>query len=144
MPGFFPPSRLLNPKALAPLSHREVCPINGEGSTRRPRCGTPVDCSLIQMDQPGDIGGQSDQDTATRQSEAELADAILNYLSEYPQAMDTLEGISEWWVMRAQVRVEVDALLRILRQLIERGGLEEIGPEENPRYQIKSRPPVDE
>jgi hypothetical protein len=96
------------------------------------------------MDQPDDIGGRSEQETATRQSEAELADAILNYLSEYPQAMDTLEGISEWWVMRAQVRVEVDALLRILRQLVERGGLEEIGPEENPRYQIKSRPPVDE
>jgi hypothetical protein len=96
------------------------------------------------MDQPSDIGGQSDQDPATRQSEAELADAILKYLSEYPQAMDTLEGISEWWVMRAQVRVEVDTLLRILRQLIERGGLEEIGPEENPRYQLKPQPPADE
>jgi hypothetical protein len=96
------------------------------------------------MDQPDDIGGRSEQETATRQSEAELADAILNYLSEYPQAMDTLEGISEWWVMRAQVRVEVDALLRILRELIERGGLEEIGPEGNPRYQLKSRPPAEE
>ncbi|HEX8150636.1 MAG TPA: hypothetical protein VF591_25855 [Pyrinomonadaceae bacterium] len=96
------------------------------------------------MDQQGDTGSQSTQGTAAPQSESELAEAILGYLSEYPQAMDTLEGISEWWVMRAHVRVELGTLVRVLRELTECGYLEETGPEENPRYQLKSRPPADD
>jgi hypothetical protein len=33
-----------------------------------------------------------------------LVRVILAYLAEHPQAMDTIEGIAEWWVRRQEVR----------------------------------------
>jgi len=146
--GLSPPPRLLIPKAVTPLSQAVVRSDAGEGSDGGRLAdrlkyaaarGTPVVISPAQMNQQRDSGGGANQRVAAQQPEAELAHAILDYLSEYPQAMDTLEGISEWWVMRAQVRVELDALLRVLGQLTERGCLERSGPEENPQYQLKSR-----
>ena len=68
----------------------------------------------------------------------EVAEAIVKYLGEHPQAMDTLEGIAEWWVMRQQVRVSVITLTRVLRHLTESGVLEEIGTGEARRYRLKS------
>jgi len=35
---------------------------------------------------------------------ASTADQILTYLSEHPQAQDTMEGIIHWWLL--QVRIE--------------------------------------
>jgi hypothetical protein len=90
-------------------------------------------------DKKSEIEGQPNEGGAAQQDEAELAEAILEYLSEYPHAMDTLEGIAEWWVMREQVRVEVDALVRVLQQLTKDGLLEEIGPDDNPRYRLRSQ-----
>ena len=66
----------------------------------------------------------------------ELAEAILQYLQEHPQASDTLEGIAEWWIMRQQVQVDVDALNSVLRELTKAGFLEEIGEGDNRRYAI--------
>jgi Fe2+ or Zn2+ uptake regulation protein len=71
------------------------------------------------------------------QHDEELAEAILQYLAEHPHAMDTLEGIAEWWLMRQQVRVQVNALARVLRQLTEQGFLEAIGSGEDTRYRLK-------
>jgi hypothetical protein len=89
------------------------------------------------MDQQSKTSNPLNQATAAQQREDELADAILHYLSEYPHAMDTLEGIAEWWLMREQVRVEVDALVRVLQHMVERDLLDEIGSGENVRYQLK-------
>lgn len=72
--------------------------------------------------------------------ETELAQAVIDYLAEHPQAMDTLQGIAEWWVMRQKVRVDVEALARVLRQLTEQGILEQIGSEEDARYHLKEQP----
>lgn len=71
-------------------------------------------------------------------SEQEMAEAILSYLKEHPEASDTLEGIAEWWIMRQRVRVEVDTLKRVLCQLTEGGLLEELGEKENPQYRLKA------
>jgi hypothetical protein len=59
--------------------------------------------------------------------EEDVAEAILGYLSEHPRAMDTLEGIAEWWLVRQQIRVHVAMLRRVLRRLTDEGLLEEIG-----------------
>jgi len=70
--------------------------------------------------------------------EEEMAEAVLQYLAEHPNAMDTLEGITEWWLMRQRVRVEAKRLAKVLRQLTEKGLLEEIGAGENPMYRLKT------
>lgn len=71
------------------------------------------------------------------ESDEEVADAILGYLAEHPQAMDTLEGIAEWWLMRHQVYVNVATLARALSRLTEDDALEGIGTGEHRRYRLK-------
>lgn len=44
-----------------------------------------------------------------------VADEILAYLIKHPQAQDTLEGITEWWLLEQRIRsavAEVDGALR--------------------------------
>ncbi len=74
-----------------------------------------------------------------RRREEEMANAIVEYLAKHPQASDTLEGVAEWWIMRQQVRAEVNRLKKVLHRLKESGVLEEIGEDDNPRYRLKAR-----
>jgi len=67
----------------------------------------------------------------------EVAQSILAYLAEHPQAMDSVEGIAQWWIMRQQVRVNVMKLTQVLRQLVESGLVEEIGEGEQRRYRLR-------
>ena len=69
--------------------------------------------------------------------EDQVAAQILDYLKERPQAMDTLEGIAEWWLMRQRIRMDVAMLAHVLRRLTARGVLEELGPPDDPRYRLK-------
>ena len=71
------------------------------------------------------------------QREEDLARCVLDYLSEHPQATDTLEGIAEWWVMREQVRVDVKLLERVLHRLTEQGFLDEIHGGAQVRFSLK-------
>ena len=73
-----------------------------------------------------------------RVDEDEVAAAIVDYLTERPHAMDTLEGIAEWWLMRQRIRMNVTMLARVVRRLTERGVLEELGPPDEPRYRLKA------
>jgi hypothetical protein len=68
----------------------------------------------------------------------------VNYLAEHPQATDTLEGIAEWWVMREQVRVDVQLLERVLRRLTAEGLLEETYGGAQVRFSLRKRPDRDE
>lgn len=70
--------------------------------------------------------------------EEEIAALIMGYFEEHPQAMDTLEGIAEWWLMRKWVRAEVEALSRVLRQLAERGLVEVSGGGQYQHYRLKT------
>ena len=74
-----------------------------------------------------------------RWREDDIADIILGYLAEHPQASDTLKGIAEWWIMRQQVRVEVETLKSVLRELIESGVLEASGNGDSRRYALKAK-----
>ena len=78
-----------------------------------------------------------------RRREEELADIVLGYLAEHPDASDTLEGIAEWWIMRQQTRVEVTTLAKVLRHLAESSLLEKIEEGDTPRYRlnVKERGP---
>jgi len=66
-----------------------------------------------------------------------VATAILGYLEEHPRAMDTLEGISEWWIARQQIGVNVATVARVLGRLTERGALEVVTANETRLYRRK-------
>ena len=83
------------------------------------------------MDQP------SNEQVDTGRRDAELAEAVMEYLAEFPKAMDTLKGIAEWWVIRRKVRADVEDLTRVLGHLIEQGLLEQIGTGEGAHYRLK-------
>jgi hypothetical protein len=68
----------------------------------------------------------------------QLAEALLAYLSECPNAEDTAAGVTEWWLMRQRVRVQVEAVAKVLSTLVERGVLEETGSGDQRRYRLKS------
>ena len=70
------------------------------------------------------------------ESESDLYRAVVAYLDENPDAMDTLEGIAEWWVMRQRIRTSVSTVARVVGQLVEDGLLEEVGPRERPRFRL--------
>ena len=65
-----------------------------------------------------------------------LTRMILDYLAEHPQAMDTVEGIAEWWVRRQEVRSLVGSVTRIVQRLTEAGILEQIGNGPNSRFRL--------
>jgi Fe2+ or Zn2+ uptake regulation protein len=72
-------------------------------------------------------------------SDDDLAAAVLAYLSECPSAMETAEGVTEWWVMRQRVRAQVEAVARVLDSLVARGVLERVESGERPRYRLKQK-----
>ena len=67
-----------------------------------------------------------------------VAEAFLNYLADRPQAMDTEEGIAEWWLMRQHATAAAETVRKVLKQLIETGRIEAVGAGEHTRYRLKS------
>jgi hypothetical protein len=74
------------------------------------------------------------------EAERDLYRAVLEYLEHNPHAVDTLDGIAEWWVMRQRIETSVTTLSRVLRMLVENGLVEELGPVERPRYRLRRNP----
>src|SRR5215470_7984987 len=97
--------------------------------------------STYTLNQPGALLAQPTFSGVLRVSETQgdddVAHGVLSYLAEHPDAMDTLEGIAEWWVMRQQIRVSVTALARVLRRLTEIGILEETVTGDTRRYRLR-------
>jgi hypothetical protein len=42
--------------------------------------------------------------------EAELATAVMHYLRDHPQAMDSAQGIAEWWVKPQRAGLDMDTV----------------------------------
>jgi predicted transcriptional regulator len=74
---------------------------------------------------------------AENEEERVVAEAFLSYLADRPQAMDTEEGIAEWWLMRQQAKVAAETVKKVLKQLIEKGQIEAVGTGEHTRYRLK-------
>jgi hypothetical protein len=68
--------------------------------------------------------------------------AVLSYLADHPDAMDTLEGIAEWWIERERIRLDVLAVSRALGRLMDRGVIEKVGAGERALYRL-TRGPTD-
>jgi hypothetical protein len=86
------------------------------------------------------VGNQNDPKTREHEREQEMREAVLAYLKEHPHAMDTIEGIAEWWIGRVQIRADVTTLAKVLGQLAKQGALEELGTGADRRYRLK--PPL--
>ena len=61
----------------------------------------------------------------TLEADAHLRSLVLGYLDDHPTAMDTLDGIAEWWVLRQQIDIEVRRVARALDALVSEGLIEE-------------------
>jgi hypothetical protein len=51
-------------------------------------------------------------------TKAEIARSVLEYLSEHPDAQDTLEGIVEWWLVERRVVEQWVSVREVLDELV--------------------------
>lgn len=52
------------------------------------------------------------------EKEEKIAYEILSYLAAKPSAKDTIQGITEWWMLRARIEDAVDKVSRALELLV--------------------------
>jgi hypothetical protein len=61
-----------------------------------------------------------DADAVSSGEESRLAQAILQYLLQHPDAKDTREGIATWWVRRQEIQETAHKVSRALEFLVAR------------------------
>ncbi len=67
-----------------------------------------------------------------------IAKAILEYLGAHPGAIDTVEGIAQWWFPNANGTVSTQAVLDALCRLITEGNVvARLGPDGRLLYKLK-------
>jgi Fe2+ or Zn2+ uptake regulation protein len=84
---------------------------------------------------------QTNEERSYLVRKSELTTAILDYLAQHPQTMDTVEGIAEWWLLRQQIRIGFNAVAQVVRELTEKGILEEVRSGEFQCYRLKAVSP---
>ncbi len=69
-----------------------------------------------------------------------VARMILDYLRKNPDAGDSLEGISRWWINREKVDISVDEISEILENLIKEGKVKkQVMNGGNPIYMLEKQ-----
>ena len=63
--------------------------------------------------------------------------AVIEYLRECPESAESIRGIAEWWLLRRELRINVESLARVLTRLTDRGVLETFGTGEWRQYRLK-------
>ena len=67
----------------------------------------------------------------------EIGIEILTYLLHNPDSQDTLEGITQWWLLETYIRKQTDLVRQALSELVHQGFIIEIcGPNAQVSYQI--------
>ena len=67
----------------------------------------------------------------------DISKEILDYLRKHPDASDTLEGITEWWLMSQKISYEMERVKAVVERLIKQGCLvENQGKDLKVRYQL--------
>jgi predicted transcriptional regulator len=56
-----------------------------------------------------------------RTAESPLARDILDYLMRHPDAKDTVEGITQWWLLEQRIQRTLPEVEAALAELVERG-----------------------
>lgn len=69
-----------------------------------------------------------------------IAHDVLNYLLDYPEAQDTLEGIVGWWLLERNIESRTIQVKEALEELVAKGLiLERKGSDSQIRYLINDR-----
>jgi len=64
----------------------------------------------------------------------------LSYLAERPQAQDTLEGVTQWWLLEQEIKKQMDKAQAALDELIAGGWVvARQGKDGRTRYRINRR-----
>ena len=71
------------------------------------------------------VSTQQESTGSDPDKDASLRALVLGYLNDHPTAMDTLDGIAEWWILRQQIEIEVRRVSAVLATLVHEGVLEE-------------------
>jgi hypothetical protein len=67
----------------------------------------------------------------------DISQEILEYLRKHPEASDTLEGITEWWVLSQRIQDDVKKVQEAVSILVGQGWLVEIkGSDSRIRYRF--------
>jgi hypothetical protein len=45
----------------------------------------------------------------------------LSYLAEHPQSQDTLEGVTQWWLLEQEIKKQMEKAQAALDELIAKG-----------------------
>jgi DNA-binding transcriptional regulator PaaX len=70
----------------------------------------------------------------------DISEEILNYLLKHPAASDTLEGITEWWILNQRIRYEMEKVKAAVSKLVKEGWVNEIkGKDSTVRYRLNSK-----
>jgi hypothetical protein len=73
-------------------------------------------------------------------STAQLAGVILRYITSHPDACDTLQGVSKWWVARQRYEDSRTRVAAALELLLEQRQIESsIGADGQVVYRAKAR-----
>jgi hypothetical protein len=56
----------------------------------------------------------------------DISEEILEYLSKHPDATDTLEGITEWWLMSQKISYEMERVKLSIQKLVKEGWVIEV------------------
>ena len=71
-----------------------------------------------------------------------IAEEILNYLLKHPDANDTLEGITEWWLLNQKISYEMKRVKAAVKKLVQEGWIIEIkGTNSTVRYRLHPKKP---
>jgi hypothetical protein len=71
-------------------------------------------------------------------SRKDISQEILEYLCKHPDASDTLEGITEWWLLNQRINYEMKKVKNAIVELVKVGRLIEIhGKDFSIRYRLK-------
>ena len=72
--------------------------------------------------------------------QSELAQEILGYLAQHPDAQDSLEGILQWWLLEQQITHWEAQVRKVLDDLVaQKLLLERVGSDERIHYRINRR-----
>ncbi len=72
-----------------------------------------------------------------RPEKEEIVREILSYLSEHPDAQDTLEGIIQWWLLERKIKYQKGLVQEALAELVAKGSVDKHkGMDSRSYYQI--------
>jgi hypothetical protein len=72
----------------------------------------------------------------------DITEEILNYLFKHPDANDTLEGITEWWLLNQRITYEMRRVKAAVFKLVKEGWVIEIKSKNSiVRYRLNPKKP---